>query len=243
MFIQSNQNPHFKALLKLHEVKERKRTGQFLVEGQHLIEEALKVGALDQLILCEGTISTFDFKQELTLSLQLFSKLSQTQSMGKMIGLCHLESPQILNTNRILICDRIQDPGNMGSMIRSACAFGFDQIICSQDCVDVTNEKVIRSTQGALFHIPIQYADLTSTIQSLKQQDVKVYGTGFEHSQELSNIQTQAKMAFVLGNEGTGVSTDILKACDDIITIEMAQFESLNVASATAILLYQFRKS
>lgn len=240
--ITSSANTSYKEFLKLHETKYRKKTGSFLVEGMHLVLEAQKNNALRMLILKEGEEAPFDFATIYTLSESLFDKLSATVSSGCIMAVCEFKEEEVKDAQRVLVCERIQDPGNMGTLIRSACAFGFDQIICTPDCVDVTNEKVIRSTQGSLFQIPIQILDINTCIHQLNKENFHIYGTGFNQSIHLSDVVIKNKIALVLGNEGQGLSKQALCLCNEIITIEMQDFDSLNVSVAGGILMYHFRK-
>jgi len=242
MVINSLQNAHVKAWMKLHQTKYRQQSFQFLVEGEHLIQEAMKSNALEVLILKEGCDSPFKFHTIIEVSEAVFHKLSQTVSGGSVMGVCRFRMAQQLEGQRFMVCDRVQDPGNLGTLIRTALSFGFDQVILSKDCVDVTNDKVIRATQGALFQSSIVIMDLHEAIPLLKAQGVTVYATGFDAAQNLSTIPTIYPVAFVLGNEGQGVQKDLMALCDETICIEMSMFDSLNVAVAGAILAYHFRK-
>lgn len=242
MDIVSLQNAQVKAWMKLHQAKGRKAAGLFLIEGEHLIAEALKAGRLKTLIVRQGTLSPFSFEPRYDLADPVMDKLSATVSKPDLIGICSFGEPEILRGERFLICDRIQDPGNLGTIIRTAVAFGYDAVLMSEDCVDWTNEKVIRSTQGALFHIPLITGDLLTSVRRLKSQGVKVYATGFENALDLETVEVQTPVAFILGNEGQGVSPELMAAADAIVKIEMAVFDSLNVAIAAGILAYRFRK-
>lgn len=242
MVIHSLDNAQFKLVLKLQESKYRKKYGLFLIEGEHLIQEALKYNRLETLILQEDALNSIPFKNILIFSKPLMTKLSQTVSHTSIMGICRIEEEEISNPQRILICERIQDPGNLGTLIRTACAFGFDQVICSLDCVDLYNEKVIRSTQGALFQIPIQVENIERVYEELKTKGIRIFGTGFKNSTPLSQLKIQFPCAIVLGNEGKGLSDFALTHSDELILIEMNQFDSLNVAIAGSILMYQFRK-
>ena len=107
-----------------------------------------------------------------------------------------------------MILDDLQDPGNIGTLIRTALAFSFDQVILSDRCVDLYNEKVIRSTQGAIFKLPILNQNLEEAVTSLKEQGVRIYGTSLQNGRPLNEIEETMKMAFILGNEGSGVSKE-----------------------------------
>lgn len=241
MEITSNQNATYKQWMKLHQVKYRSEYRRFLVEGDHLVEEALSAKCVEAIIIRFGHKT--NFKGPIyELKDNLFDKLCVTQSKENIIALCTFPDVRVKSETRILICDQIQDPGNMGTMIRTALSFGFDKILCSKDCVDVYNEKVIRASQGAIFHISTESIDIVKTIEDLKKSAFKVYGTGFNQSTPLESVKPSEKLAIILGNEGKGVRTEVLRKCDSIIRIETSKFNSLNVGVATGILLHYFRK-
>ena len=242
MLIESSQNPKYKQLLKLHQAKYRSSFRRFLIEGQHLVEEAYRANQLETLILKKGDVFSLGNIDRIELDEKMFKALSVTASSNVVMGVCMIPQQEEISGQRFLLCDRIQDPGNMGTLIRSAHAFGFDQVIVSLDCVDVYNDKVVRSTQGALFHIPILQMELNQAIKEIQSKSISVYGTGFKNSTKLSIIDTKPHCALLVGNEGAGVKESLLKQCDEIIQIEMNGFESLNVGVAAGILLYHFRK-
>ena len=134
-----------------------------------------------------------------------------------------------------------QDPGNVGTIIRTAYSFGFDAVVLSSNSVDLYGDKLIRSTQGALFHIPVFQNDLITVIAQLKKQNIPVYGTALRGGKGLSAFMPVKAVALVFGNEGNGVSEAVLNACDQNIFIEMESFESLNVAVAAGICMYHMR--
>lgn len=241
MEITSNQNTTYKQWMKLHQAKYRSEYRRFLVEGEHLVEEAQRAKCVEAIIVRYGHKTSY--KGNLyELKDNLFDKLCVTQSKENIIALCTFPELSVKNETRILICDQIQDPGNMGTMIRTALSFGFDKILCSKDCVDVYNEKVIRASQGAMFHILTESVDCVKAIEDLKKSGYKVYGTGFNQSIPLESVKPVEKLAVVLGNEGKGVRVEVLRKCDAIIRIETSKFNSLNVGVATGILLHYFRK-
>ncbi len=237
--ITSLSNPKVKQWLKYHKKKYRDQDDCFLVEGEHLIEEARKAGILQTMIVREGYFYDFDDCYE--VSNEIMDRLCLSTSKENIMGLCHKLSLQPKQLDRILLLDDVQDPGNMGTLIRSAYSFGFDAIYVSKQSADLYNEKVIRSTQGAMFHIPVICDSLETRIPKL-QQEMPVYATALHHATSLSNMEVLSKIALVLGNEGNGVKQQIIDLCDGSIKIEMHAFESLNVAVAAGICMYYFRK-
>ena len=238
--ITSVDNAQVKKWNKLHQKKERDATGLFLVEGKHLIEEALKYNAVE-LVLYEKECP-FQNVDSQEVSKNVLDKLSSNPSGADYIGICHLPKLELKKKERILLLDGIQDPGNLGTLIRTAISFSFDGIYCSKDTCDYLNEKVIRSTQGAIFQIPIFYVDLIECIKELKEENVQVIATTLQDAKTMKEIPPQEKMAFILGNEGNGVSKEVSACADTHLRIEMEGFESLNVAVAGGIILYHYRK-
>lgn len=237
--ITSTQNDTIKSLMKLKQKKYRDETGLFLIEGHHLVEEAMKCHCVSQII------TTTDEKYDidtLQVSQNVMQKLAFTKTPQPIMAVCQkLESQGILeNGQRYLLLDRIQDPGNVGTMMRTALALGYDQIIMSKDCVDLYNDKVIRSTQGALFQMKVCTMDLLEAIAELQNNQVQVYGTSLYHAHSIDCYDKQEKMAFVMGNEGQGVSQAVLEKCNHTLYIPIQSIESLNVAIAAAIVMYHF---
>ena len=144
----------------------------------------------------------------------------------------------------ILILDEIQDPGNLGTILRSAVAFNIDTVILGNGTVDLYNEKVLRAAEGMHFHLNIYNANLEEEILKLKQNHYKIIGTKLIDGINIKNYKTPEKYALIMGNEGSGIKEALLNLCDDYIYIGMNKdCESLNVGIATSIILYEFNKS
>lgn len=237
--IRSTANKTIKELIKLKQKKYRQQTKKYLVEGCHLVEEALKYDLVELIISCQPTA----YKQkELLVSPEVFAKLSYTKSPQNIMALCKFkESQDIIEGKRYLLLDNLQDPGNIGTIFRTALALGVDQIILSPDCVDIYNDKVIRAGQGAIFSMPWLYSDLKEAIMSLKAKGVNIVGTSLEAGRNIREISRQEKMAFVLGNEGNGMRPELISCCDVNCLIPISRIESLNVAIAGAIIIYHFQ--
>lgn len=239
--ISSTQNETIKGLKRLEQSKERQRTQTFLVEGYHLVEEALRSGRLKAVYKTVNAELPSGIASYTVIDEKVAHHLSQTNSGSNLFGLVAMVNAEITQPQRVILCDGIQDPGNMGTIIRTALSFGFDGLYVNNMCVDISNDKVIRSAQGALFHLPIQKVDLLTIIPQLQAQGLSVVGTDVHQGQPLAQIALP-QVALVLGSEGSGVSPEVLAACDLNVKIEMTTFESLNVASAAAILCYHFRR-
>ena len=238
MLIESVDNKKIKDIRKLHQKKYRDETKTFLVEGIHLVKEAYDSGSLDEVLLLEG--DDIDFNAPVTyVSKNVMKSLSDLETPYNIIGICKYQKEKELG-NKILMLDDIQDPGNLGTIIRSSLAFNIDTIILSKTSVDLYNSKVLRACQGMNFHINIIRDDLKKYINNLKNKDYKIFTTDVNNGKDLKNIKQIEKYAIIMGNEGNGVSKEISSLADEKIYIKMNEkCESLNVAVATSIILYQ----
>ena len=241
--ITSVNNTKIKNWCKYHEKKYREKDQMFLIENEHLIQEALLSNLVDTLILLEDKPIHFDYNgKTVYVSQEVMKKLKMSTSLPICMALVHMPKFNQNIGNKIILCDNIQDPGNVGTMIRSAYSFGFDTFVVSKNSVDLYNDKVIRSTQGALFHMNVVRANLEDFILRLKKEKYPVYATALKNAKGLSSFENKEKVALIFGNEGAGVSNKILDMADENIFIEMNRFESLNVAMACGICAYWFRK-
>lgn len=237
----SIQNDKIKEIAKLKDKKFRDQTNLFLVEGEHLVLEAYKNGYLKTLIKEEKETLVLDV-ETLVVNDKVLKHISTLKSNANLIGVCAKKSDPIKG-DRLLLLDNIQDPGNLGTIIRSAVAFNVDTIILGLDCVDLYNEKVIRATQGLIFNINIVESDLINLIPELKNEQYKIYATKVTNGKSLKNIEKNQKFAIIMGNEGNGVKLSLLDACDEYLYIDMNEkCESLNVGVATSIILYELDK-
>ena len=238
--ITSAQNSRIKAYAKLHTRKERDHTGLFLIEGEHLLEEAEKENMVETVLT--DTPDQYQLKNMIEVTPEIMKKLSSNVSAIHLIGVCHKKQMKIEAPHRLLLLDDIQDPGNFGTLIRTAVSFGCDGAVCSRDTVDLYNEKTIRSTQGAMFHMPVVYADLSAYLDDLHKDGFTVIATALRNAVPMHEIEKKEKMAFILGNEGNGVSLSLQNMADERLFIEMNGFESLNVAVAGGIVMYQYHQ-
>lgn len=238
MFISSTDNNKIKEIKKLITKKGREKQKSFIVEGEHLVNEAYKKGLLKTLIVLENTNFSLDV-ETLTVTIKVMKSISNLDNPCPIMGIVKKVENNLIG-NKILMLDDIQDPGNLGTIIRSACAFNVDTLVLSKGTVDVYNDKVIRATQGMLFNINIVIADLKELIKDLISKNYKIYGTNVINGKKLKSIEKSKKFAIIMGNEGKGISEEISKMCSEFIYIPMNNnCESLNVAVATSIILYE----
>ncbi len=241
MIYTSIDNKKIKEIKKLQTKKYRDEMGLFLVEGEHLVLEAYQSGSLKTLILCNMELKLNVETMEVTPN--VIKYLSELETPSNIMGICYKIKEEEIKGDKILLLDDIQDPGNLGTIIRSAVAFNINTIIMSPKTVDLYNSKVIRGSQGLLFHINIIVKDLSVIIPILKNNGYLTLGTRVNGGKSLKRVEKENKFAIIMGNEGKGLNECIQNLCDDFLYIEMnKQCESLNVAVATSIILYELNK-
>ena len=239
--ITSLDNKRIKNYAKLLNKKYREQEGLFLVEGEHLVIEAKNAGCLVEVIKCEDYDMDFDVSTTL-VTYDVIKKLSNTLNPQKVIGVCKMLDNKDIG-NKVLILEDIQDPGNLGTIIRSSVAFNVDTIVLSNNTVDMYNDKVLRSSEGIIFHIDIVKMEVSECIDKLHEEGYEIYGTKVDGGTTLTEITVGEKYAVIMGNEGAGVSSSTLDKCDKYIYIPMnTECESLNVGVATSIILYEMNK-
>ena len=239
MLITSLNNEHIKELCKLNQKKYRDESDLFLIETKHLVLEAYKEGIVKELILEQDEIFPLDVPTTYVTK-QILKKLANTDNPSNVMAVVEKIKEKDDIGEKILILDHIQDPGNLGTIIRSAVAFNIDTIVLSKDTVDLYNPKVVRSNQGMMFHINIISRDPIKFINDLKKKDYKIIGTKVTNGKDVKDSKIYSHFALVIGNEGQGISNDIDNLCDEYLYIKMNEnCESLNVGVAASILLYE----
>lgn len=229
-------NNKLKELIKLNKSKERKEKGMFIVEGDHLVQEAKKLNLLLE------TYTILDDYDGDKISEQDMKKINNTNTVCPVIGVCKIVEKKELSNN-ILILDRISDPGNLGTLLRSAKAFGFDTVFCSDNSVDFYNDKVIRSSQGAIFKLNLLNGNIIEFINKVKKE-YDVYGTNVLNGVDIEELKINKKIALILGNESTGIDKEIFDILEKNIYIKMNDTESLNVGVCGSIIMHHiFNKS
>ena len=224
--------------VKLKDKDYRNSKKMFIVEGYHTVTEAYKTNCLKEVITtedkCELDVPTYYVRDD------VMKKLSSLATPHKIIGICEQREEKNYGNN-ILIVDKINHPGNLGTIIRSAVAFNVDTIVINES-VDVYNQKVIQATQGMIFHINIIKTSLNDLINELKKKNYQIIGTDVREGITLDKFKPSNKHALLVGNEGNGLDDDLLNRCDVKINIEMNnKCESLNVGVATGIILHHLK--
>lgn len=246
--IESPKNERIKEIKKLHTKKGREQAREFLIEGEHLVEEALKshVNIKELLISEEYTLKKEWDVSNITITYvtdRVMKEVSETQTPQGIAAVCEwLQNELDVSKGSYLLIDSVQDPGNLGTMIRTADACGITAVVLGQGTVDMYNSKVIRATQGSIFHLPVIKSDLEEWIKENK--DIPVFGTALENASTYTSIEPQDSFALIVGNEGEGVQKSLLNLTDQNLYVPIyGKAESLNVAVATGILLYYLKST
>ena len=252
--ISSKENENVKSIRKLKEKKYRELYNEYIIEGIKLVKEAIeekvdiktivvcddceKNGTIDQKLLYE--IAKYDCIYVTEKVFNVLTDVSNPQGILAVVKKNNTISKIDYKQDLVLILDGIQDPGNLGTIIRTADSVNLKQIIVSKDCGDVYNPKVVRSSMGAIFRVEIiESNDLVNTIKDLKKHNIKVMATDLKTDESIYDEEYK-KCAVIIGNEANGVSKKVLDIVDKKIKIPMlGKTESLNASVATAVILYE----
>jgi TrmH family RNA methyltransferase len=253
--IKSKENPLVRSLAALHDRKVARTQGKVFIEGLRLCEDAILSGLVPEVILIRsGEEAVADkWKKDypslqsvdvIVLTEALFSKLSSTknpQGMALVVEAPVMEGsfPYEEGKSRYIVLEHLQDPGNMGTIIRMADAFGYTAVLFTEDSVDPYNEKVLRASMGSCFHIPlISFSDSGKIFDTLKEKNIPSIGAHLRGN-DLRTVEFPHSSALWIGNEANGLSELTSSCCDILIKIPMpGRAESLNAASAASILGY-----
>lgn len=241
MKYESIENKNIKLYKKLGQKKYRDSEKLFIIEGEHLVKEALKKNVVKEILVLEN--KQFDLTNDYNLvTNKVMRYLTDLDTVPVVIAVCHKLEPQEINGS-VIALDNIQDPGNLGTIIRSALAFNIDTILLSEDTVDLYNSKVIRASQGMLFHVNIVQTNLYNEILKLKEKGYKIMTSLKSDKKSQKNLEKKDKFVIIMGNEGNGVKKELTELSSYDITIKTnPDCESLNVAVAASIIMYELNK-
>lgn len=255
--ITSVKNSRVKDWANLKQKKYRDRTGMYLAEGIRLVEEALYANVPMEALLISGDLQSGKFDNIITrgtgngvpmfeVTDPIIEHITDTKTPQGVIAVLKKTEGDaaafVKNKENplYLVLDAIQDPGNMGTMIRTADAVGATGILVGKTSVDVYNPKVVRATMGSLFHLPVFEVDLAAFLPRLKEQGVSVVGTATDGDETVFQAHLSGAVALVIGSEAHGLSEDIAGLVDKAVTLPMpGQAESLNAAIAASVMLYE----
>lgn len=262
--ITSIQNNKVKSWVQLKERKHRNREGLFIVEGIHLVLEALRsdmqvdVVAYNMERGVPQELEPFHLWEEgeqssgraqdtewIAVTDAIIRKCSDTETPQPVFAIVHkpaasVDSLLALPNSLVVVVDGVQDPGNLGTIIRTADAVGADGVVIGRGTVDLYNSKTIRSTMGSLFHLPVVEGNLAELLPAAQGRGVRLASTSLQATHSCYSYDYRQATWLIVGNEGQGVSQNVQSLVDDTIIIPMrGQAESLNVAMATTVLLYE----
>lgn len=251
--ITSSKNPLVKELQALQKKKkERNKQQVFIVEGLRAVGEIPKTWKIHKYIVSESfALQAEDMMKDkgaviISVTDQIFQAVSDTKTpQGVMAVVSQLDYKENDITSKdngfLIIADQVQDPGNLGTLIRTAHASGVDGVFLSKGCVDLYNPKTIRATMGSIFHIPVLTdVDLRSLVQDLIHKKTEIYATALEGSKELYAYDYRKKTAIIIGNEANGISEETKAIVPNFIKIPMpGGAESLNASIAAGICMFE----
>lgn len=256
-YVTSSQNQIIKEVKALKKRKYREEKNLFFIEGLRIVEEAFKENAaIVRLLLSERFVSgdagkdfvsnnRFDESKCYVIKDTLFDEITDTESpqgILAVVGRKYYPLENIIQKDGFLvILDTIQDPGNMGTIIRTADASGASGVVLSKGCVDLYNPKVLRSTMGSIFRVPVFFSDdLTETINLIKSKGIEVFAAHLKGSISCFELEKSGDAAFIIGNEANGISDETAALADVLLKIPMpGRAESLNASIAAGLLMYE----
>lgn len=250
--ITSVNNPLIKSLEKLKQKKYREDENLYLIEGFHLCEEAIKankkfkylLGSDEALTKIEAMNVDLEANNVILINQAIIRKLSSTKNSQDIFMVLQIDQPKSFSFKRgkWILLDNLVDPGNVGTIIRTADAAGFDGVILSKESVDLYNPKVQRAMQGSQFHIDTLIRDLEETINQFNLAQIPVYASILDkNSKKMEDFEKVPDLGLIIGNEAHGVNSLISEMADEKIYIPIyGQAESLNAAIAAGILMYHF---
>lgn len=253
--ISSKENSFVKHVKKLKDKKYRDISGEYIIEGINLVKEAIQEKAnIKQFVLCDDCEKNESIPKELMYEIakyecvyvteKIFKYLSKVQEPQGIIAIIGKEGKDTnidYSEDIIVALDNVQDPGNLGTILRTVDSIGLTQILVSKGTADSYNPKVVRSTMGAIFRVKIiECDDLAKTLKEIKKQKFKIVVSSLQTNNSIYDINYNKKV-IVIGNEANGVEKEIQEMADEKIKIPMlGKTESLNASVATGIILYEY---
>ena len=255
MVITSKDNETVKKIRKLKEKKYRDQNGKYIIEGVKLIREAISEEAdIETIVVCDNCVKTGEIDSKVLYEIakyncvyvdeKVFNNMTDVQNPQGLLAVVEKKNTDKdikYNEDVIVVLDDIQDPGNLGTILRTIDSVGLTQVIVSKKSGDVFNPKVVRSTMGAIFRVNIiESENLVNTLKEIKKHKFKVVATSLQTEESIYDIEYK-KTAIVIGNEANGVSKEVLEMSDKKVKIPMpGKTESLNAAVATGVILYEY---
>lgn len=254
ILIKSPSNSKFKFIKNLTKKKYRLKEKKFLVEGYRIVKQIFEKKLLEMIVIDDSLAQEKidEIKNEFSkidivfLDSKLFSQISDTKNSQGIMGICkmNLDSKINLDEEFILILDRVQDPGNMGTIIRTADAVGIKSIILLKGCVDPFNDKALRSSMGSICNIKLLNLKEEEMLCLVKENDFSIVSSFLRTDNYYNEVNYPNKVALVIGNEANGISDNLIKKSDLLVKIPIfGEVESLNASIASAIMMYKIKET
>lgn len=237
--ITSKQNSKIKYCLKLHQQSFREEEQKFLVEGEHLLEMALKANAVLEVYTVKEREDLPKSINQYLVNEEILRKIAFTMNPQGVVAVCKMQAEAPIKSDKVLFLDDVSDPGNLGTIFRTALAFGYKDILLTKNCCSAYNEKTIQASQGAIFAINFHKI---FDIKNLQKNGYQIITTEIKGSVSLDSVKPNEKHILILGNESRGVSQELLEISDIRVRINIKEIESLNVAIAGGIVMHQLSK-
>ncbi len=257
--ITSTKNDRIRFIKSLSQRKNREENGCFFVEGLRGVCDGIRSSFRTKNVVVSETFKNSEYYQEFEktakiagidftednyfeVTSEVFRYFSETETPQGIGAIFEIPMAPGVTGDSVILLENLQDPGNMGTIIRTADAAGFDSVICTRGCVDVYNQKVIRSTAGSIFHIPVLQTGLTGEeiAEQLHGHGYKLYAAHPRGNVSCFDEPFTGKSVIVIGNEANGLTATMIKNCDTLLTIPMpGNAESLNASVAAALLIYE----
>lgn len=247
MKLSSRDNKLIKLAKKLHNKKDRKENNLFIIEGEKLIRDAIQSGVVISTLFVKDSVSN-SFSNKIDtyeISEDFMSYISTTDSPPPYLAIAKISQKTIeLNKCKfVLVLNDLQDPGNLGTILRSAEASGVDLVVASKSTTDIYNSKVIRSAMGSVFRVPFKYVDsIDEFLSDLSKKNFKIVMTSPHAKSSFYELDYSNKIALFIGNEGQGLRKDFIDKFYSVKIPMMGEIESLNTSIATSIILYEVLK-
>lgn len=245
-------NKYIKLALKLKQKKYREEEGKYIIEGIRFVEEAIKEGSVEYIIYSQKLFKNADSERVMDTNCpryevenDLLKEICDTENPQGISAVVVKKAWQLdfyeLNNSFVIIVDGVQDPGNLGTIIRTADAAGADAVIMTKGTVDAYNDKTLRSTMGSVFHIPIlHFENFKELCKELRENGFEIYATSLEGSKYIYDCNFEGKAAVIIGNEANGIPLEHMEYVTQKIKIPMpGRAESLNAATAAAVVIYE----
>ena len=239
--ISSVNNELIKTYSKRKQKKYRNIEQLFIIEGLKCVEDAILQGIkIVDIFILKNKVEKYNYKNAIAVDEKVMKKMADTENVPEILAIGETKTYNFSaqKHNKIAVLEGIKDAGNLGTIIRSACAFGIDAIILTGDCIDLYNPKVVRSSVGNMFKIPVFKMSIDEIKNNLKEYSI--YSTIVKDGEDLENIKFTPKSVILFGSEADGISKELQEIATKHITLKMAKnVESLNLAISASIIFYK----